>query len=430
MRAKQATLVRDPAHKLESNVRSYVRSLPLVADVAKGEWIYSEDGDRYLDFLAGAGALNYGHNNEKIKQGIIDYLQADRIVHGLDLATIAKHEFLETLAEVLLGPRDLDYRVQFCGPTGTNGVEAAIKLARIYSRRRGIISFTNNFHGMTAGALAITGNDYHKAGVSNVYAADTAFMPFCNYSPSVDDSIAYIHQYLSDNSSGVSLPAAMILETVQGEGGINVASANWLLGIRTLCDEFGILLIIDDVQMGCGRTGEFFSFEEANIRPDIVVLSKSIGAYGLPLALVLLSPELDIWKPAQHNGTFRGHNLAFVAARSALEVYWRDRTLTEQVFAKGKMIEERLQGVAQKYPALNFEVRGRGLVWGLESLVNEQIAGAVQSRCFANKLILETCGGKGQVLKIMPPLTIEPESLMMGLDIIVEAIAREIDVAI
>ena len=420
----------DPSHILESNVKSYVRNFPFIATHAKGAMITSEDGIDYLDFLSGAGTLNYGHNNEHFKQAILNYIQEDGIIHGLDMATKAKNEFIETFSQLILAPRGLDYRLQFCGPTGTNAVEAAIKLARKVTGRVNIISFTNGFHGMTQGALAVTGNNYHKEGIPGTYSQYTTFMPYCGYSDSVDDSIAYIRQYLQDNSSGVNLPAAFILETIQGEGGVNVASPAWLRGIRDLCSEFDILLIVDDIQMGCGRTGDFFSFEQAAIAPDIVLLSKSIGAYGLPMALVLLKPEFDVWKPAQHNGTFRGHNLAFVAATEALTHYWKDGLFSKDVKRKAKMIQARLENIATTYPEMGCEVRGRGFVWALEATKYDDIASRVQEICFQNQLIIETCGSRGQALKPLPPLIISDAELTQGLDIIEAAyaeIATEID---
>ncbi|MDB2414804.1 diaminobutyrate--2-oxoglutarate transaminase [Rickettsiales bacterium] len=409
---------KDPSHKLESNVKSYVRNFPFVATKAKGATIYADDGTEYLDFLSGAGTLNYGHNNDHFKEAVISYLENDGIVHGLDMATKAKNEFIETFNKNILEPKNLDYRLQFCGPTGTNSVEAAIKLARKVTQRVNIISFTNGFHGMSAGALAVTGNNYHKEGIPGTHSQYTTFMPYCGYSDNVDDSIAYIRQYLKDNSSGVNLPAAIILECIQGEGGVNVASPRWLRGIRKLCDEFNILLIVDDIQMGCGRTGDFFSFEEAGITPDIVLLSKSIGAYGLPMALVLLKPELDIWQPGQHNGTFRGHNLAFVAATEALNHYWNNDNFSEAIKSKAKMIEKSLNKIAKSYPEFDFDVRGRGLVWALEAKKNETIASEVQKECFKHGLIIETCGSVGQALKPLPSLTITESELLKGLSII------------
>lgn len=416
----------NPSHPLESNVRSYVRSFPFLATSAKGATITAENGTEYLDFLSGAGTLNYGHNNDYFKQAIIDYIEEDGIVHGLDMATKAKNHFIETFSKTILKPRDLDYRLQFCGPTGSNSVEAAIKLARKVTGRVNIISFTNGFHGMTLGALAVTGNNYHKEGIPGTHSQYTTFMPYCGYSDNVDDSIAYIRQYLKDNSSGVNLPAAIILECIQGEGGVNVASPRWLRGIRKLCDEFEITLIVDDIQMGCGRTGDFFSFEEAGIVPDIVLLSKSIGAYGLPMALVLLKPELDVWKPGQHNGTFRGHNLAFVAATEALNHYWQTNAFSNEIKRKSKLIEEHLQKIAKMYPKLDFDVRGRGFVWALESTKDDSLAGRVQKICFKHKLIIETCGSKGQALKPLPALIASDEELQKGLDIIEMAYAQAI----
>lgn len=411
-------MTKDPSHKLESNVKSYVRSFPFVATKALGSKIHSEDGNVYLDFFSGAGSLNYGHNNQNFKEAVINYIQEDNIIQGLDMATKAKNNFIETFNNLILKPRNLDYKLQFCGPTGTNAVEAAIKLARKVTQRLNIVSFTNGFHGMTSGALAVTGNNYHKQGIPGTHSQYTAFMPYCGYSENVDDSISYLKQYLNDNSSGVNLPAAIILESVQGEGGVNVASARWLRGIRKLCDDFGILLIVDDIQMGCGRTGDFFSFEEAGIAPDIVLLSKSIGAYGLPMSLVLLRPKLDIWEPAQHNGTFRGNNLAFVAATKALETYWKDDKFSKEIAAKASLVDSYLQKIAKKYPDLDFDVRGRGLVWAIESKKDQELAEKVQNECFKENVIIETCGSIGQALKILPALTITEEELKTGLEVI------------
>lgn len=412
------TISFDPSHKLESSVKSYVRNFPFIATSAKGATITANDGTEFLDFLSGAGTLNYGHNNKNFKQAIIKYLENDGIVHSLDLATEAKNSFIDTFSDIILKPRGLDYKMQFCGPTGTNAVEAAIKLARKVTGRANIISFTNAFHGMTSGSLAVTGNNYYKEGIPGTYSQYTTFMPYCGYSDNIDDSIAYIRQYLNDNSSGVKLPAAILIECIQGEGGINVASPRWLRGIRKICDEFNIILIVDDIQMGCGRTGDFFSFEEAGITPDIILLSKSIGAYGLPMALVLIKPEFDIWKPGQHNGTFRGHNLAFVAANAAIQHYWANENFSKDIKRKATLIENRLHNIAKKHTDMDFDVRGRGLVWAIESKKDPSLAEKVQQACFQNRLIIETCGSIGQNLKFLPSLTITNSELEKGLDIV------------
>jgi diaminobutyrate-2-oxoglutarate transaminase len=414
----------DPAHPLESEVRSYVRNFPVEIDKAQGAMLFDKKGNGYIDFLAGAGALNYGHNNPEIKKAVIAYLESDGIVHALDMATVAKRRFIETFDAHILEPRRLNYRFQFCGPTGTNAVEAALKLARKATGRSNVVSFTNGFHGMTLGALAVTGNNYHKQGIPGMGSSNTTFMPYCNYLDN-GGSIAFLRKHFEDASSGVEIPAAVIVETVQGEGGINVASITWLQGLRELCDAHGVILIADDVQMGCGRTGAFFSFERAGIVPDIVLLSKSISGYGLPMALVLVKPELDVhWTPGQHNGTFRGHNLAFVAATATVERYWRDEALPEAVARKSSMVSSCFGGIASAYPEKDFDVRGLGLAFGLESRADPELAVRLRAACFAKGLITETCGSRDQTLKILPPLTIPEAQLAFGLDVIREAVAE------
>ncbi len=306
---------------LESEVRSYCRNWPVVFDTARGSRLTDVDGRSYLDFFAGAGALNYGHNPPALKRRLLDYLQRDGVTHGLDMFTTAKGEFLRTFDELVLRPRGLDYKVQFPGPTGANTVESALKLARKISGREGMISFTNAFHGMTLGALSVTGNAMkrHGAGVPLVHATP---MPYDDYFDGTQPDFLWLEKLLTDAGSGLDAPAAVIVETVQGEGGINPARVEWLQGLEALCRRHGILLIVDDVQMGVGRTGPFFSFEIAGIRPDIVCLSKSISGYGLPMALTLMKPEHDVWGPGEHNGTFRGHNPAFVTAPAALREFW------------------------------------------------------------------------------------------------------------
>ncbi|SLH11356.1 diaminobutyrate--2-oxoglutarate aminotransferase [Mycobacteroides abscessus subsp. abscessus] len=347
---------------LESNVRGYCRNWPTVFTTAKGAWLQDEDGKDYLDFFAGAGALNYGHNNPVLKQPLIDYIASDGITHGLDMSTAAKRKLLETLRDTVFAPRGLDYKVQFPGPTGANAVEAALKLARKVTGRETVLSFTNAFHGMTLGALSVTGNAAKRAG-AGVPLVHAAHMPYDGYFDNTTADFQWMERVLDDTSSGFDRPAAVIVETVQGEGGINVARVEWLQHLAQLCAEREILLIVDDVQMGCGRTGPFFSFEVAGITPDIVTLSKSIGGYGLPLALVLFKPELDQWAPGEHNGTFRGNNPAFVTAQVALETFWSDGALEAATKAKGEKVATELATVAGHFPGLS--TRGRGLVHGI-----------------------------------------------------------------
>ncbi len=409
--------------EMESEVRGYVRSFPTMFDTAEGSEMFDESGNRYLDFFAGAGALNYGHNNPQITQALIAYLQRNGIVHGLDKATVAKRAFLQKFRDTVLSPRNLQYKVQFTGPTGTNAVETALKLARMVKRRSNVIAFTNGYHGLTMGALAVTGNYFYK---DESYGSrqNVAFMPYDGYLGEGVDTMAYFRRFLEDNSSGVDLPAAVIVETVQGEGGIHVASTEWLQELESICREYDILLIVDDIQVGNGRTGTFFSFERAGIHPDMVTLSKSIGG-GLPMALLLMRPELDQWQPGEHTGTFRGNNLAFVAAVEAL-AYWDNDDLSKSVEYKGNILKEELERIAGKFPELEPKVRGLGMVWGLE-LPQTGVAGEASAECFERGLVIETAGAADQVLKFLPSLLIEEEQLREGLGIIENALAALVE---
>jgi diaminobutyrate-2-oxoglutarate transaminase len=406
--------------EIESEVQSYARAFPRVFNKAVGEYLYDEQGKEYLDFLAGAGTLNYGHNNPLFKEKLLDYINADGITHGLDLHTKAKGEFLTAFSEKILKPRNMEYHVQFPGPTGTNAVEAAMKLARNVTGQQNIVTFTNGFHGVSLGALAATGNSHHRdaAGVS---LTGTHRMPYDGYLGDGIDTTNYLDKVLSDSSSGINSPAAVIVETVQGEGGINVASFDWLRNLQAVCKKHGMLLIVDDIQAGCGRTGSYFSFEEAGIEPDIITLSKSLGGYGLPFAVVLMKPELDQWKPGEHNGTFRGNNFAFVTAKAAIDHYWSDNAFSDDVKRKGEYVSARLEAIVKKYGEGNFTTRGRGMFQGI-NCINGELAGAITKNAFQKGLIIETSGADDQVVKFLCPLVISDENLKKGIDIVEEAI--------
>ena len=402
--------------KLESEVRSYSRGWPVVFDRAVGSHLYAEDGKPYLDFFAGAGALNYGHNNPILKQALIDYISRDGVTHALDMFTVAKRDLLETLEDKILKPRELDYKVIFPGPGGANAVEAALKLARKVTGKESVINFTNAFHGMTLGALSVTGNSMKRsgAGIPLVHATP---MPYDQYFDGAYPDFLYFERLLDDSGSGLNEPAAVIVETVQGEGGINAAGLEWLRGLSDPCQRHNILLIVDDVQMGCGRTGPFFSFEDAGIKPDMVCLSKSIGGYGLPLALTLIKPELDVWEPGEHNGTFRGINPAFVTATEALRAYWSDDELEKSTRAKGERIGAALQSIAEAYPEAGVTAKGRGLARGLE-FDSGETAGKVCAAAFERGLLMETSGPDSEVAKLLPPLTLTDAEVSEGLEII------------
>ncbi|MFJ3905051.1 diaminobutyrate--2-oxoglutarate transaminase [Streptomyces sp. NPDC090025] len=412
------------APTIESEVRSYSRNWPVVFDQARGSRMITRDGRSFLDFFAGASALNYGHNHPVLKRALLDYLGQDGVVHSLDMLTEAKNAFLAEFAARVLAPRHLDYRVQFPGPTGTNSVEAALKLARKVTGRQTVVAFTGAFHGMSLGSLAVTGNATKRGG-AGLPLGHTWRLPYDGFAGGAVNGLTLLDTMLDDSSSGQDLPAAVIVETVQGEGGVNPASAAWLVELAELCARRGILLIVDDIQMGCGRTGPFFSFESAGITPDIVCLSKSISGYGLPMALTLFRPELDVWQPGEHNGTFRGNNAAFVTAAAALKEFWADSTLEKQTEERGALFEERLGDLAERHAGHVVTWRGRGLVWGLE-FREPETARRVADEAFARGLLTETSGSRDEVIKLLPPLTTPDDELAEGLDILTDSVAAAV----
>lgn len=407
---------------VESEVQSYARSFPVVFERAEGAELIDENGERYLDFLAGAGTLNYGHNNPHLKQALLDYISGNGIAHGLDMHTGAKAAFLQAFSDLILKPRNLDYRLQFTGPTGTNAVEAALKIARNVTGRHNIIAFTNGFHGVSLGSMAATGNSHHR-GAAGIPLNGVTRIPFDGYMGSDFDSTKLLDTLLSDSSSGIDHPAAVIVETVQGEGGLNVASNKWLRHLEAVCRKHDMLLIVDDIQAGCGRTGKFFSFEEAGIEPDIVTLSKSLSGFGLPFALTLIRPQYDQWKPGEHNGTFRGNNHAFVTAHAALEQYWSTDDFARDVQRKGELAGNRFRQIAERHGSSLMRPKGRGLMRGL-SFRNAELAGRAASLAFTKGLVIETSGAESQVIKCLCPLTITDAELSRGLDILEESIAE------
>ena len=413
----------------ESEVRSYCRNFPAVFTTAKGPFLYDEAGREYIDFFCGAGALNYGHNPDFIRDRLIAYLEKDGVMHALDMYTEPKREFIEFYENQVLKPRGLNYKLQFPGPTGTNAVEAALKLARKVKKRTNIFALMGGFHGMTLGSIALTTDAASRAG-AGVPLENVTHVPAPYMFPELD-TLKYIETLLTDDHSGVEKPAAIILETVQADGGIYPMPAEWLRGLRALCDRQDILLIVDDVQVGCARTGWFFSFERAGIVPDIVTQSKSIGGYGMPFALVLIKPELDIWAPGEHNGTFRGYQLSMVAAKAGLEMMLKER-VEEKVRDQGEIIA----GVMEEIRALapeKIQTRGIGFVWGVDLAGCDEAAapGTASKRvldiCFENGLIVERVGRGNAVIKVMPELLIDGETLRKGLNILKSAVKEMVE---
>jgi diaminobutyrate-2-oxoglutarate transaminase len=408
---------------LESNVRNYSRSFPVVFTSARGPHLMDENNRRYIDFLSGAGALNYGHNNPHLKRALLKYIADDGVTMSLDMATAVKRDFIKTFESLILQPRGLSYRLQFTGPTGAHAVEAAIALARKATGRNGLIAFTNGFHGMTQGALSVSANRYYRN--SRTRTGDVTFLPYDHYADDLD-SMVYIEACLDDPGSGIDPPAAFVVETVQGEGGVNVSSTEWLRRLAGLARRIGSLLIVDEVQAGCGRTGTFFSFERAGITPDLVCLSKSISGYGLPMALTLIRPDIDVWKPGEHSGTFRGNNLAFVTATAALDCYWHDLGFANDVVRKSENVRQRLQSIVTTANGLGrnsspISVRSCGMMLGINCQERE-LASAISRAAFGRGLIIETCGNRDQVVKLLPPLTINDDELKEGIDILERAV--------
>lgn len=406
---------------IESNVRSYCRSFPTVFTKAKGSVMTDENGKEYIDFFAGAGALNFGHNPDAMNKAMIAYLESDGIVHSMDMYTGPKRNFLEFFQSNILAPRGMNYKVQFAGPTGTNAVEAAVKLARKVKGRSNIFALMGAFHGMTLGAVSLTTDRCSREG-AGIPLNNVTHIPAPYMFPELD-TIAYMERLITDDHSGVEKPAAIILESVQADGGIYAFDVQWLQRLRQLCDKHDVLLIMDDIQAGIGRCGYFFSFERAGIIPDMVTISKSIGGCGMPLAMVLFKPELDIWEPGQHTGTFRGNQLALVAGLEGMK-YFVENGLDAEVRRKGELVDKFIkEEICPMDSRLSY--RGIGLLWGIDfgAFPGDPVK-ALVSACFRNGVIAERVGRDNSVLKMMPALTISDELLLEGLRRVKNAIAE------
>lgn len=408
---------------IESNVRYYCREYPAVFSRAENSLMFDSQGRRYIDFFCGAGALNYGHNHPQLTKALVDYVARGGIVHTLDLYTEAKLGFLKRFQDAVLAPRGLRYKVQFTGPTGTNAVEAALKLARKVTGRSTVAAFTGAFHGVSLGALAATASRHNRA-AAGVQLDQVVRLPFDGFL-GTGDEIDYVRRLLTEPGAGVDPPAAILLETVQGEGGLNVASARFVEGLFEVAARIGALVIVDDIQTGCGRTGTFFSFEQFNVVPDIVCLSKSISGLGLPMAMILIKPEHDQWQPGEHNGTFRGNNLAFVTAAAALEV-WEAPAFQERLRSNVERLRARLELLCERFAFARARRKGRGMFAGVE-VHDRALAQRVKAEAFRRGLLLETCGGNDSVLKTIPALNIEPGLLDEGLDLLEQAMASVIE---
>lgn len=424
----------DVFEQWESNIRGYCRAFPTVFASASNARQIDEDGRSYIDFFAGAGVLNFGHNNDRMKQALIKFLEADGVPHSLDMYTTAKRDFMEKFVNTILLPRKMDHKMQFIGPTGTNAVEAALKLARRVTGRTSVVAFHHGFHGMTLGSLACTANGYFR-GASGVPLEHVVHQPYgceplcqdCNLGCGMQ-SIEHMRAKYEDTSSGMSAPAAFIVEVIQAEGGVKIASKEWLQALRKLAADLGALFIIDEIQAGCGRTGSYFSFDDMALDPDIVCLAKGIGGFGTPLAMNLIKPEHDKhWSSGEHTGTFRGQGFSFVAGREALS-YFEDQEFIQGVKEKGEQMHESLQGIASKHSQRQFAVRGKGMMQALD-VGSGEIAKAIAAQCFESGLLIGPCGTGGRVIKLIPPLTIPQQDLSQGLEVLAAAVDSVLEAA-
>lgn len=409
----------------ESEIRAYSRVYPAVFVKGDNARQTDEEGKEYIDFYAGAGVLNFGHNNPRMIDAVIQYLQSGGVLHTLDMMTPPKREFIKAFVETILKPRNMDYKLQFMGPTGSNAVEAALKLARKVTGRTEVVAFSQGFHGMTLGSLACTANEYFR-NAAGTPLNNVSHWPFDTNEGGGVEGLKAIRALYENSSGGCEKPAAFVVESLQAEGGVNLASNEWLQELQQLAHDLGALLIIDDIQSGCGRTGNYFSFEDSGIEPDIITLAKGIGGIGTPMAMNLVKPEHDKhWKPGEHTGTFRGQNISFVAGREALRYFENDDLLAD-TRRKGEIMKSHLEAIAQKYSDKGFSVRGKGMMQALD-VKDGALAKSIANDCFEHGMLFGPCGVGGAVLKLIPPLTIPDDDLKAGLSILSEAIDRKME---
>lgn len=429
--AQSATSLRgDPRNMqeleaVESTVRTYPHSFPGSFSRARGSIVLTNDGRRLIDFLSGTGTLNYGHNNHEIKAAIIEYLASDSVVHGFDVATRAKIEFMEIFSSVILDQRGFQYRFQFTGPTGADAIDTALMLSREITGRQNIISLTHGYHGMTTSGAVAAGSNSPYGATSCIASSGITFMPYDGYPGPVSDTADCLRKVLLEGGGGIDAPAAILVETVQGRGGLNVAGKEWLRSIQAIAKDAGALFIVDDTEMGCGRTGEFFSFEFATLSPDIVVMSNSLSGYGLPLSMLLIKEGLDGWRSIEDASILRGNNLALVSGTAAIDIYWRNRAFSQGVQCMGELVRRRLEAIAAEH-GHSFAVRGRGMALGFDCRTAE-IAEATTCKAFEKGLIVERCGSIDQVVKFLPALTIDSDTLDHAIRIFEESLAETLN---
>ena len=434
----------DRQSDFESSARSYPRKFPFALRKAKGSWVEDVEGNRYLDFLCGAGTLALGHNDDEVNRAMMDLIASDAPLHTLDLTTPVKDRFVQTILDNLPGHLAQDAKIQFCSPSGTDATDAAIKLCKTATGRSTVIAFSGGYHGMGHGALALTGNLNAKNHVANLMPG-VQFMPYpysyrCPFGiggdAGVDACCAYFERMLKDPESGVTRPAAVIIEPIQGEGGVIPAPAKFLQTVRRVTLELDIPMICDEIQCGMGRSGRLFAFEHAGIVPDVILASKAIGG-SQPMAVVIYDRKLDKWTAGAHAGTFRGNQLAMAAGTVVLQRVTR-REFLDDVTRKGGYIKDALLRL-QKEVSIIGDVRGMGLMLGVEFVdptgdrdimghpqPSGEIAARVQHMCFENRLVMEKGGRNGSVMRCLCALNVTDEEIDTMLSIF-SKVVREID---
>ena len=404
--------------RFESVVQNSVRAAPVVFDKASGSELFDERGKRYIDFHSGGGSQGFGHNNLKVCSALIDYLCNDRVIQTGDRKSVAKRNFVEIFVTKILAPRNLGHKLLFTDPASGIATEVALRIARRHKKRAGVIAFTNSSHGLTEASLSVTSSPHARGDLLDL-RANTVFMPYCSYLGEHVDTVAYLRRYLEDSSSGLDLPAAVIVETTQIQGGVNVASETWLKALESLCRDFGIVLIVDETHTGFGRSGTHFSFEAAGLNPDMVLVSNAIAS-GLPISILLLKPELDHWRPGDQVGLFQGDNLAFVAASEVLSQW--NKSLVQDIAERSRVLAAELMSIPARFPNRHLRVRGKGMNWGLE-FGRPAAAAVVSGWALERGLIVEPARLKDDVLLVLPPITIAEDTLREGLDLLNQAVS-------
>jgi diaminobutyrate-2-oxoglutarate transaminase len=398
----------------ESEVRTYCKVVPSVFKSCKNATMTDENDKLFIDFFAGAGVVNFGHNNPKMQDAIVEFIRRDGVVHSLDMHTDVKREFIDTFVQNILLPRGWgDRKLQFTGPTGSNAVEAALKLARKATGRTEVVVFNRAFHGMTLGALACTANNHYRSSsgvpLNNIIRGTFDDM----------DALDEMKRQMLNTGEGLQPPAAFLVEPIQGEGGVRIASKQWLHAIQKFAKQCGALLIFDDIQGSSGRHGSYFSFDGLELDPDIIVLAKGLGGIGTPIGMLVNKPEVDkVWEPGQHTGTFRGQGISFVAGKVALD-YFKDEKLNDETKRKGKIIEQHLRKIQNKYKDV-VDVRARGMMVAIE-FSSTAIVNQITKKTYEHGLIVGACSS-GEIIKLIPPLTIEDDTLNDGLAIFEQCI--------